>query len=212
MSQDDHGKYTLKIDGAWDFITLRDFPKSYLQTYSFLYSLKGHHTLSQEQRIFDAYNKYPWAGGYSAVNFYNYLIFTIPKEKRLKINSISYSSPGWIELSAVVGLAVSIKLIVSAICSSARDINRTYNDIYKGFQERKLTRDRIKKEDFKMTEEETDFVNSSAELLAKQIGFTKLDVLNDLSQNDLKKLKILLSFTRRVRDLAAFSQKKIIKF
>lgn len=185
--------YRLEMDGEWTLDDLHSFPYAYTQAYSFLYSLMAVDR-KEDERLEITYGVYPWRGGYSAVNFYNYLYRLIPRKERPQIVSIHYSSPGWIELSLVLAVALSLKQIINALSDSALRIHSTYQEIYKGLHERKLLSLESKSAELKLDREHLKFVEESAETFAKVLGFTKLEELSGLAPNKLAALKMLLSF------------------
>src|SRR5579875_2065143 len=134
----DSRTYKIPIAGKWSLEDLYVFPRTYEQCYFMYLALMSNELDSDSDRITRAYEAFPWQGGYSAVGFYNQLKWAVPKRHRPQIVRIEYASPGLIELSLVVAVSVSLERIVKGLCNSARDINATYNEIYRDLQERKL--------------------------------------------------------------------------
>ena len=79
-------------------------------------------------------------------------------------------------------------------------------------QERKLLRMDVKKKELELKEADLKFVNSSTKSLAKLMGFKSIKELHKVTRDPLKSLKILLSFYRRIRDLADYTNKGKTKF
>ena len=101
------GSHKIHIEGRWEIRDLYLFPHRYAEIYSFLYALAA--AEKTEASLFaHAFKRYPWRGGYSAVNFYDELYGAIPREERPQIKSIEYASPGYIELGAVILLVTQI--------------------------------------------------------------------------------------------------------
>ncbi|MGH8531507.1 MAG: hypothetical protein ACREV1_01975 [Gammaproteobacteria bacterium] len=210
------GTQRLALDGDWTLFEFSQFARAYSQAYSVLYSLDP--TLSPDpedeefERIRHLYNAFPWRGGYSAVNFYESLRCRVPKQDRPAIKSIRYESPGWIELSLIVGVALSIKSIIKSFAGSVKQVNSTYHEIYKGMQNRKLTDLDIKRGEIELTREQRRFARESADELAERMHFERLAQLKELSDNEVASLKILLSLFRRSRDLWKIEQQGRIRF
>ena len=118
--------YTIRIDGTWTLEDLHVFPHKFEQVYYFIHSLDMQLDEYDQERVDLAYKSMPWFGGYSAVNFYNQLKYITPKQRRPKIISISYSSPGWIELSILAAVALNVGQIAKRIAGAARAINRSH--------------------------------------------------------------------------------------
>lgn len=138
--------------------------------------------------------------------------YRVPKQDRPIIKSIRYESPGWIELSLIVGVALSIKSIIKSFSSGVKELNSTYHAIYKGMQDRKLTDLDIKRKEIELTRDQRRFARDSAEELAERMNFERLAQLQELSDNEVSSLKILLSLFRRSRDLQKIERQKCIRF
>jgi len=67
------------------------------------------------------YAKYPWRGGFSALNFYQSLYAKIPYEQRPQIEEIQYASPGHIKLK---GSSIS-RDVVGYDCHSGNNFLRS---------------------------------------------------------------------------------------
>jgi hypothetical protein len=210
------GTQRLAIDGDWTLFEFSQFARTYTQAYSVLYALDPGLSIDPEdeefERIHHLFNAFPWRGGYSAVNFYESLRYRVPKQDRPIIKSIRYESPGWIELGLIVGIALSIKSIIKSFSSGATDLNSTYNAIYRGMQDRKLTDLDIKRKEIELTRDQRRFACESAEELAERMHFERLAQLKELSDNEVASLKILLSLFRRSRDLQKIERQGRIRF
>jgi hypothetical protein len=169
--------------------------------------IKSRIELDENDPLYITYTAHPWRGGYSAVNFYAYLQNLVPKDRRPRVASIRYESPGWLELTFVVlAVVLSLRRIIKAFCDSGKEITSLYNDIYKGLQERRLLSLSVKREELHLQREQLEFVEYSMDSLAKMLGFTGLAELRKIAPSPLAALKILLSFYRRVRTLAEYQQ------
>lgn len=222
MEKNMSNEYKINIDGEW---TLEDwylFPHTYSQVYAFMYSLKEIRKIDNEiidsfnialdERIQFTYTSQPWRGGYSAVNFYNYLKTLVPSQYRPRIKAAHYGSPGFLELILFVPIAKSIKEIVRCFCESGISLHSLYNEIYKGMQERKLLQINVKKQELELKESDLRFINSAMQSLAKLMGFKNIKDLHRVTRNPLTSLKIILSFYRRIKLLANYTTKGKTKF
>lgn len=202
--------FRIGIDGEWTLEDWYVFPRTVNQVYSFLYSITEIGELEEEpdedDHLYITYVAHPWRGGYSAVNFYNYLQNLVPKALRPRVVSIRYASPGWFELGLAVAVALSMRKIVKAFCDSGKDIISLYNDIYRGLKERKLLNISVKREELQFAREEGEFMESSLERLSEMMAFDGVSELKQITQNELASIKILLSFYRRVRTLAEYQK------
>ena len=200
----------LYIDGRWELTDLNVLTRVYIQVYGLLYSLDVADDFTEEE-IQYIYGKYPWRGGYSAVNFYQNLFAKMPREYKPKIKSIQYASPGFIELSQIVEVAKDISLIVGYVSAALLAGNKTYSVIQKGIRERKLSKIDLRSEELALLEKERDFIHKSIEDISRVMGIRK-ETLAKLyfrtENNELAVLKILSSLYRRARDLAKLQNKK----
>ena len=117
--QPKRGEHRLQIDGDWELLELSGFGRHYVQVYSFLYAFE--YGIKQEypnDRTLHAFEALPWAGGWSAVNFYETLRVAVPSNLRPRVIAIRYASPGFIELAVAIAVALSIRKIVDQVCSS----------------------------------------------------------------------------------------------
>lgn len=207
--------YKVNIDGQWRINDLYIFSRNYEQVYYALFSLYEHDNDEIESSIKGAYAGFPWQGGYSAVNFYNQLKNTTPNQKRLQILTMQYASPGWVELSMIIGIAVSIKQIVGAITFTFKEVNSTYNEIYRGAKERELLKIKVEQTkndherkllftaNFKKAEKtHLEFIEKENRRLAQILKIKDLNKIHEKTGSPLKTFKILLSLYRRVRSLS----------
>jgi hypothetical protein len=197
-------KYRIPIDGRWELRDLYQFPHTYSQIYSVLYVLEEELSAAQRMRRDYVFRKFPWRGGYSAVNWYSGIYFTIPSAERPQVISIQYGSPGWIDLGVYAGIAVAIRQMLIAFSEAGRHLNDTYNQIQKGINDRKLNKIKLEKEELSLESERVKFVRKSCEDLAKLMGFKNLKQMHELTGNPLITLKMLCSMYRRLRILEEF--------
>lgn len=200
----------LYIDGRWELTDLNLLTRVYIQVYGLIYSLDVADDYVEEE-IQYIYGKYPWRGGYSAVNFYQNLFSKMPREYRPNIKSIQYASPGFIELSQLVEVAKDISLIVGYVSAAILAGNKTYSAIQKGIKERKLSKFDLRSEELKLMEQERAFIHKSVNEISQVMGVRK-ETLAKLyfrtENNELAVLKILSSLYRRARDLAKLQNKQ----
>jgi hypothetical protein len=140
-------KYRIPIDGRWELRDLYEFPHTYAQIYAVLYVLQEELPAARQIRRNDAFRKYPWRGGYSAVNWFSDLYYAIPQAERPQIISIQYASPGWIDLGVYVSVAVAIRQMLVAFSQAGRHLNDTYSQIQQGIHQRKLNETKLRKQE-----------------------------------------------------------------
>lgn len=202
------------MDGDWSLEDLYELPHKYADVYAFLFSFSRpiESFDDPDDRLVITYSAHPWRGGFSSLNFYGNLKFIVPPKNRPEVSSIQYASPGWLELSVILGVAMNIKRIVGCFISSASDLNRLYNQIYDGMHARKMMKIEAKRAELKLSADQRDFAIESANQLSQLLGFENVAQIHRLTKNPLATLKILLSFYRRIKVLAEFEKSGKAKF
>jgi len=212
------GHTFLKLDKDWEMQELADLAKLYTQCYSLVYSLSGDRIESDDQRVVDwfhgVYAKYPWRGGYSAVNFYHSLYARIPSEQRPQIVEIRYASPGHIKLKEAALVAGLLACIVTAVTTSFDQVHESYNKIQTGMSERKLRKLEVELAELQLDRERLRFVQEAKQQLIDQMQIPQVmqdELIRRSSGNDLMQLKILMSFYRRVQPLAELELREMLE-
>jgi hypothetical protein len=138
------------------------------------------------------------------VGFYDQLKFVIPKSKRLRVLSIRYESPGWIEIAVIVIIAKNLEKIVKSVASSIKHCNNVYHDIWTGLQKRKLLKLKTRRAELALKRDERKYINQTLKEMAAILQMPSVRKLNELTGDSYISLKILLSLYRRVRTLANY--------
>ena len=128
--------YRIQLDGEWLLKDFSEFFHIYSEVYSMCFLLTV--PVSSEERFEELLARYPWKGGYSAVNFYDDLYREVGKANRPSVKEIQYASPGHISLLLLPGAAYAIRKIIEQFTKSGESINALYHSIYKSLLERKL--------------------------------------------------------------------------
>jgi hypothetical protein len=201
-----YGNYPIFIDRQWSLDDLHVFPKAYEQVYYAYEALLPKPDQMIDQRIARAFHAFPWRGGYSAVNFYNQLKFATPKRERPTVRAIKYNSPGFIELSLNISLALEIAAAVVTIAGSIGACNKLYHQIYTDSQKRKLLSLDLRSREIELANQELDFIIESNQKLSNLLQITSPDAIEELSPHPLIAMKIMLSVYRRSRILAEYQE------
>ena len=195
----------LALDGRWGLEELSDATKGYIQLYGFAYSLIPDLPTARREEIDYIYGKFPWRGGYSTVNFFNQLFHKIPPKLRPEVQRIQYASPGFIELTEYLPVAVTVAGIVISVCKSLGSVHNLYRSIQKASIEHKLSKINLAKEDIDLQQRQITFCENASKSLANAFGLTEAQerlIDQKVRSNPVMKLKILLSVFRRVEPLA----------
>ena len=195
----------LGLDGRWTLEELSNSTKDYIQLYGFAYSLIADLPSARRYEIDHIYGKFPWRGGYSTVNFFSQLFHKIPPKLRPEVKRIKYSSPGFIELTEILAVAITVAGIVGTVCKSLKSVHDLYRSIQKASLDHELSKINLSKQDLELKQRQIEFCDSSSRELIKAFGLTdEQSKLIDakVQNNSVMKLKILLSVFRRIEPLA----------
>lgn len=141
--------------------------------------------------------------GGSYFSFYGVVKESARRDRPLKVAGIEYHSPGYIEL---VGDASVLSRVVQSIASfraSARDIEPLYKSVYSVLKKEQLLR--AAKNTPLPSDAIEAFVTERSTRLADMVGLPKPDHVLRAAGNDVVVFaKVILSYTRRLRDLSSF--------
>jgi hypothetical protein len=197
----------IPINGRWDMQDLAQFSNKYTDAYAFLYATTREPVPEFKNAGSDFFSelfqRYPWRGGYSSVSFYNDLYRAIAPKQRVRIREIHYASPGVIQVEASAMLEQHIRTIVLRVNEDWRVIKDAYRDLYDGLSERKFLG--LSRHEIQPTKKDEIFAQQSALRLSSAIKFDGLQRVYSLCGKDwITAAKILLSFYRRIEELADF--------
>jgi len=191
------------IDGHWGLVDMRRFSNVFGDAYAFLFSLQGGSGVNVS-RVKTLFEKYPWRGGFSAVNFYEELALVVPFRYRPTVAEMVKQSPGFIDLCVHKNTSQQIIKLVEQISDTKSVQNATYSEVRGKLRERKwLGRSAA---EVKLKQSEIDFLHEQIEVMASALHLhNRIQFINELASNDpLAAVKILLSVYRRVRELADY--------
>ncbi|MCS5514618.1 hypothetical protein NWF32_00050 [Pseudomonas qingdaonensis] len=106
------------LDKEWTLEELGEVSSKYNQLYAFAYSLLPNLSASHRLHVITAYANLPWQGGYSTVNFFHHVFRLIPSGDQPQVTQITYASPGFIELAALIPACWAVSRIVTALANA----------------------------------------------------------------------------------------------
>lgn len=195
---------TVNIDGRWGIDDLRRFSDLVQDCYAFVYALTGQGAATTKQRISGLFHRYPWRGGFSAVNFFDDLYRMIPSSEQASIREIQYASPGKIVLRMNDDVAGQIHQFVTALDSEDSTAKQAYMDARVWLKKREwLGR---AKDDLELTSDDLADLTGQVRLLCEKFGLGRhSDQIMTLAKSDpLGAVKILLAYYRRLSGLADY--------
>ncbi|RMA60817.1 hypothetical protein C8C96_1840 [Acidovorax sp. 100] len=196
---------TVSIDGRWDIEDMRRFSDLVQDSYAFVYALAGKGPASTKQKMGALFRRYPWRGGFSAVNFFDDLYKLIPANDRTEIKSIKYASPGDIQLRMDGDVATLIRSFVDDLNSPESVAQDAYKEA-RAFLRVKGWLGKAKDDLDLLAQDETrlmDFVQRLS--VAFGLGGHVQDIVAFSNSDPLGAVKILLAYFRRLSNLADYS-------
>ena len=200
-------RIVLPDSGDWSLHDLYIFPHAYEQCYAFVYCLDTAHPARDEERIDEAFQNYPWKGGYSYVNFYSVLLARVPVKARPRIKSFHKSSPGWIDLALNLDAAIQVAQSVAVIAASGVAAVAAYSKSWKLLANLKAEREKARLREAQLTRDQIKAIRASCEELAKAMGFKSLTDLHRRTGDPEVSLKLLNAHYRRMRTLLNYQAK-----
>ena len=200
-------RIVLPDSADWTLEDLYVFPRTYEQCYMFIYCLDSDLSIKDKEAIDMAFENYPWAGGFSYVNFYQILRARVPQKSRPKLRSIHKASPGWIELAMNLDVAVVIAKSVAQITVSFAATTAAYKQAMRLLSSLRTDREKAKTENLRQKKKQIEEMRNICEELAKCMGFTSLTDLHKRTKDPEISLKMLLAHYRRMRTLHEYLSK-----
>jgi hypothetical protein len=202
------GGFKIEVDGRWDVADLQEFSESLLEAYGFLYHVVADEESSLRLRdskfvIFDDdLDLFPWG---------RLLYGSIPPEQRIKIKSFQYSSPGVIEIVAVLGALALAARVVRAWVGTGEALLGLLDKITKFLEHRR--RARLERSRARDADEGTIALNLVFEF-GGSLGFDRnsLATLIEVAGGPIGALKLLVGVARPGKQLAELQQEGKLAF
>jgi hypothetical protein len=201
------GRQRFLIDGIWEASDFSGFYGKISDTYALTYISENLQTVAatEADRTFlrESITEKNWQGGGSYGSFYGGLRGRARSRHPLQVESIEYHSPGYID---VVGNKAALNKVIDVINRMLKEheqISKTYTAIYRALRREGLLRaDKTVGFSNPGTEK---YVYDQSLLLSSSVGLPNPDaVLIACDSNKAIFAKVVLSYTRRVRDIARF--------
>lgn len=189
------------MDGRWELEDLYQMPHAFEQCYSFIYCFDTEVTPLRPERIATALRGLPWRGGFSYLNIYSVLKGEVLWADRPRINEIRYASPGWVEISLALDVALQVAKAIGALATAGAIAAKSYSAAYKYLSDLKLYREKSRIAHLNLTKEQDQAILALCNTHAKYLGFQSAAALTEKTGNSEVTLRLLLAHHRRLRDL-----------
>jgi hypothetical protein len=199
--------YRVLLDGRWKLVDLYEFPHAFSQCYAFIYCLDSKLEPRDAERIETAFVGYPWRGGYSYVNIYTVLQNQVPVADRPQIKSISYASPGWLDIFLNVDVAIQVAKSVGILAGSAVTAATAYAKVMKTLTSVSVERKKAALQEMMLTQAQYKTFMSMCDDMAKFLSFKNVKELHKKTGSPEVSLKLLAAHYRRTNDLVEFVKK-----
>jgi hypothetical protein len=193
----------VNLDGRWGIEDLERFSDLWSDAYAFTFALYPQ-LGGNKQRITELFHKYPWRGGFSAMNFFGDLYRQVPPGLRPAISEMHKASPGYLKMALHEVLFDRIEHLVKNLNSRNSPESLAYDQVRKDLRESGwLGRASA---DIRLGGDDLERLQQHLKFLSKAFGFVQQErhILYLGNQDPLAAVKILLSFYRKVRELSDY--------
>jgi len=202
-------RYRFNLGGEWDIEDLSSFSTSIRYAYAYFYWISANPD-SIDPAVARKIEKYFWNSHYKGDKFAEELYLSIPDEHSLRISSIYYNSPGWIEflgyVSALTLLGKCAKTWVEAgdkFMDFIEKVEDFFNERRDLASQRKIALDERHSSDI-------DTARQHCLSLGNLMGFTptQVDSIVKLTGNPISGLKLMVALARENRRIADLERAK----
>jgi hypothetical protein len=198
---------TLYVDGEWELVEFGHFNQRYSDVYAYLVTMERwgdpKTSLQVKQQIRRPFMERPFQGGFSYVHLFSNLNDNVPPSEQVSLDKIKYASPGHVDLLGKKEAFRGVHDVISNFIKNRSEIVRQYNTLYNYLSQNKYLK--MSGESYGNNNPIDHFINHEAQKLYELMlagDFSIIQTLTD--RNALVSAKIVLSFYRRLAELAAF--------
>jgi hypothetical protein len=198
----EQARFKVNMDGEWDLDDLRTLTTSIRLAYAYFYWALQE-PLYVDQTVRGGLSRYFWTGEYVGDRFAQTLYDHIPEKKRLKLVSIHYASPGWMELAGFVPVIMGLGWVTRIWIKNFDQAFDLFKKVDNYFSERKL-RDLRKTGSIK--DIDGDFIDEARTLCfeyGRYLGLKDKEIENviTLVGNPIAALRLLVAMSSEARRL-----------
>ena len=179
-------------------------PRVVLQLYSFHYGLAYSYREAVRQKMAQIMEK--WRGGINAVNVFTGLRSVIPSVHRPRVLKLQYASPGEIKLDLLPSLFDDVCQSIARLQDDEiyGDLEDIYADAYAYFKSEALSGfdDAVVRKSSNLTRTQKQSLQELVDRFFEAMSWSEhKDGFDSLDHDPLSKLRVLLAYYRRLRQL-----------
>lgn len=205
-------KYRILLDGKWSLEDLMVFSRVYFQNYSFVYCLETDVVDVAKYRMKEVLKEYELRSGLSYVSIYDVFRSSVAKSDLPQIDSITYASPGWIDLILNVDVAIQLAKSLSVYMGASIAVAETYKRLHKIYIELDKLRAEKRLKTLQLEAEEAKVAEKLTRELAKGLGFKSYDDLVKNTKNEEESARLIMAHHRRLVKFASFVKSGKLSF
>jgi hypothetical protein len=204
---DEEGHFIARMDGEWDLDDLQSLTSSVRLSYAYFY------WISQDPGAIDSavrsgLARYFWTGERVGDRFAQTLYERIPEKRRLKLSSIHFASPGWIDLLGYLPVLMVLGYVARLWIRNFDQAFDLFKKVDQYFADRKLRDLRAKGS---IEDIDGQFVDEARALCFKygnHLGFSddRVKAIIDLTDNPIAALRLLVAVSSEARRLHNLEQ------
>jgi hypothetical protein len=196
------GRFRVEMDGEWDLDDLGDLVTSVRLSYAYFYWVFRDPQFV-DQIVKGGISRNFWSGDYIGDRFAHTLYERIPPTDRLRLVSIHFASPGWLELAGAIPVVAALGWVTRIWITSADRAFDLFRKVDEYFRERKLQK-QIK--DGSIKDIDGAWVDEARQLCFEYGEFMGLDkerveAMISLAGNPIAGLRLLVAISNEARRL-----------
>ncbi len=201
--------YNIQIAGAWFIDDWSEVPRLYKQIYSFNHALNNLRQSAINARVSSGLTIRPFRGGSSVVGLIDDMNNAIPPISRLKVEAISYHSPGYLSLRADPNITSGVEAVMMIVNDPEKRVTlktlyKALNSTLDDYNLRRLENSAFHESSFPEFENVDKELRERSKLLLNALGHK--ESTSDLlaTNSSLTVAKALIAYAKRIFKLQVF--------
>ncbi|WP_150526500.1 hypothetical protein [Roseibium sediminis] len=206
------GILSIHMDGRWDIEDMLDLADALKDTYAYFYSVQNAGN-PENEHLERLLADHFWQGNMPLWKLESRLYDSIPSADALKIRTIKYASPGFMDIAGILGVLLLLAKVANAWLDVGSKLVDTYQKIEEFFSRRRHLQKAQK--NFELNSEAVQDIDTARELmfeLGDALGYNSEDcekILNMLN-NPIAGLKFMVALAKETRKISELSQKGLL--